>query len=238
MLARAWSDTMRIAVINPNSTQSMTDKIAAAAQAVAAPGVTVTGYTCAGSPPAIQGAEDGAAALPHLLAELARVAPTSDACIIACFDDTGLAEARNLVDIPVIGIGEAAFHAAMLLGQRYSVVTTLSVSVPIIEDNITTYGLASHCLNVRASEVPVLDLERPGSDARARVSAEVGRAKIEDGAGAIVLGCAGMADLAAELSADHGLPVIDGVAAACGMAQAMVRLVALPAATTPQGEPA
>lgn len=229
---------MRIAVINPNSTQSMTDKIAAAAQAVAASGVTVTGYTCAGSPPAIQGAEDGAAALPHLLAELARVAPSSDACIIACFDDTGLAEARNLVDIPVIGIGEAAFHAAMLLGQRYSVVTTLSVSVPIIQDNITTYGLASHCLNVRASEVPVLDLERPGSDARARVSAEVGRAKAEDGAGAIVLGCAGMADLAAELSSDHGLPVIDGVAAACGMAQAMVRLVALPAATTPQGEPA
>jgi allantoin racemase len=65
---------------------------------------------------------------------------------------------------------------------------------------------------------------RPGSDARNKVSAEIAQAMVEDHAGAIVLGCAGMADLAADLSAEHGVPVIDGVAAACGFAQTLVRL--------------
>ena len=215
---------MKLAVINPNSTRSMTDKIAAAAR-LAAPLATIDGRTCAGSPASIQGPADGAAALPHLLAEVqAAHAAGADACIIACFDDTGLAQARGLVPIPVVGIGEAAFHAAMMLGHHYSVVTTLSVSVPIIVDNIKAYGLGSHCLNVRASEVPVLDLEKPGSDARAKISAEIALALVQDHATAIVLGCAGMADLAAALSAEHGIPVIDGVAAACGFAQTLVHL--------------
>lgn len=215
---------MRLAVINPNATVSMTAKIAAAAQA-AVPGAVIDGRTCAGSPPAIQGPADGEAALPHLLAEVrAAVADGAEACIIACFDDTGLMQARELVAVPVLGIGEAAFHAAMMLGQRYSVVTTLSVSVPVIADNIRVYGLSSHCLKVRASEVPVLDLERPGSDARHRISDEIARAIADDGAGAIVLGCAGMADLAADLARAHGVPVIDGVAAACGFAMTLVHL--------------
>lgn len=221
---------MRLAVINPNSTASMTVKIAAAAQA-AAPGAEIDARTCAGAPASIQGPADGAAALPFVLAEVARaVKDGAEACIIACFDDTGLAEARRLVAVPVIGIGEAAFHAAMLLGHRYSVVTTLSVSVPVIAANIAAYGLGSHCLAVRASEVAVLDLERPGSDARLRISAEIAQALARDRPGAIVLGCAGMADLAASLAAEHGLPVIDGVAAACGFAEALVRLRAAPAA--------
>jgi allantoin racemase len=215
---------MRLAVINPNSTVSMTDKIAAAAR-LAAPMAQIDGRTCAGSPPSIQGPADGDAALPHLLAEVqAAYAAGANACIIACFDDTGLTQARGLVPIPVVGIGEAAFHAAMMLGHQYSVVTTLSISVPIIVDNIKSYGLGSHCLNVRASEVPVLELEKPGSAARGKISAEIGAAIAQDHATAIVLGCAGMADLAAVLSAEHNVPVIDGVAAACGFAQTLVHL--------------
>lgn len=215
---------MRIAVINPNSTVSMTEKAAAAARMVE-PDAIIMAITCHGAPPAIQGPEDGATATPFLLAAVQKAAADgADAAIIACFDDTGLAEARAAVKIPVLGIGEAAFHAAMLLGHRYSVVTTLSVSVPVIEANIRDYGLASHALQVRASDVPVLELEREGSDARAKISAEIGRAIIEDGAGAIVLGCAGMADLAAALELEHRLPVIDGVAAATALAAALIRL--------------
>lgn len=215
---------MRLAVINPNATVSMTAKIAAAAR-LAAPGAEIDARTCTGAPAAIQGPEDGRAALPFVLAEVGRaVAAGADACIIACFDDTGLAEARALANVPVIGIGEAAFHAAMLLGQRYSVVTTLAVSVPVIAQNLADYGLASHCLRVLASDVAVLDLERPGSAARERISQEIARTIAEDGAGAIVLGCAGMADLAAQLAAEHAVPVIDGVAAACGFAVALAGL--------------
>ncbi|MGR3804629.1 aspartate/glutamate racemase family protein [Marinibacterium profundimaris] len=217
--------TTKISVINPNSTVSMTDKIAQAAREAAPPDVEIEGRTCAGSPPSIQGAADGELAAPHLLAELQKAeAEGADAVVIACFDDTALAEARKLSDLPIVGIGEAGYHAAILMGKKFSVVTTLSVSVPVLEQNLEDYGLTSHCLKVRASEVPVLDLEKEGSDARAKISDEIGRAIEEDGAEAIVLGCAGMADLAAALSQHHGVPVIDGVAAATGLARMLIGL--------------
>ncbi len=215
---------MRLVVINPNSTVSMTDKIAAAAR-LATPRSADRRGTCHGSPPSIQVPADDAAALPFLLADTqAAVTDGADARIIACFDEPGLVQARATGAVPVLGIGHAAFHAAMLLGHHYSVVTTSSVSIPIIQDNIKTYGLGSHCLNVRASKVPVLDLEKPGSAARARISGEIGWAIVQDQATAIVRRCAGMADLAAALSAEHNVPVIDGVAAACGFAQTLVLL--------------
>jgi len=126
--------------------------------------------------------------------------------------------------VPVVGIGEAAMHMATLLATKFSVVTTLAVSVPALEHNVHKYGFAHRCARVRACEVPVLELENPASGARSRISDEIARAKAEDRAEAIVLGCAGMADLAAALSAEHGLPVIDGVAAAVKLSEAMVGL--------------
>ncbi len=214
---------MRILVINPNSTATMTDKIADAARRAVPAGVTVIAQTNDAGPPSIQGPADGELATPGLLGLIATA--DADAIVIACFDDTALAQARAIARVPVIGIGEAAFHAAMLLGKRYSVVTTLSISVPVIQDNLRSYGLSDGCLGVRASEVPVLDLEKPGSAAEAKISAEIARAISEDGAEAIVMGCAGMADLAARLAATHGVPVIDGVAAACGMASVLAYLL-------------
>ena len=215
---------MRLAVVNPNSTVSMTEKIAAAAGA-AAPGATIDARTCSGSPAAIEGPADGALAEPHVIAEIRAAAIAgADAAIIACFDDTALAEAQATVAIPVLGIGQAGYAAAVLLGRRFSVVTTLAVSVPILEGNICDYGFQPFCARVRASDVPVLELERPGAGARQRISDEIARAKVEDVAQAIVLGCAGMADLAADLEAEHGLPVIDGVAAAAGFALGLAAL--------------
>ena len=124
----------------------------------------------------------------------------------------------------MIGIGEAAFHLATLVAGKFSVVTTLARSIPAIEHNLSKYGLASRCARVRASDVAVLELELPGSDARRRVSAEIARAVSEDRAEAIVLGCAGMADLAHELSVEHGVPVLDGVACAVRLAEATAAL--------------
>jgi len=216
---------MRILVINPNTTASMTEKIGAAARQVAAAGTQIVARNPATGPASIQGPEDGEAALPGLFAEIDRsVGENFDAIIIACFDDTGLYPARQRATVPVIGIGEAAFHAALLVAARFSVVTTLSVSIPVIADNISLYGFDSRCVKVRASEVPVLELERPGSDARRTISAEIAVALRDDKADAIVLGCAGMADLAYDLSREHGVPVIDGVAAAVKLAELLHRL--------------
>lgn len=216
---------MRILIINPNTTASMTVKMAEAARLMAAPDVEIVARNPTSGPASIQGREDGEAALPGTLAEVARGRDEGfDAIVIACFDDTGLAEARTLAGVPTVGIGQAAFHAAMLCGQKFSVVTTLSVSVPIICENLEAYGIASQCMKVRASEVPVLELEDPNSDAAQRIAEEIRRSLAEDKAGAVVLGCAGMADLAARFSQEFKVPVIDGVVAAVGLVTGLVRM--------------
>lgn len=203
----------------------MTQKIAISARQAAAQGVEIIARTNRCGPASIQGIEDGNAAIPGVLELVGESAKENiDAIVIACFDDTGLNEAREIAHCPVIGIGEAAFHAAMMLGAHYSVVTTLSVSIPVIEENLRNYGLSSHCHRVRASDVPVLDLEIAGSAAEQKISNEIKVALSQDNAAAIVLGCAGMTDLAMRLSEEHGVPVIDGVAAATGMAQTLVFL--------------
>jgi allantoin racemase len=212
---------MRILIVNPNTTVAMTDKIRSAGRAVAASGTELIVVNPPDGPVSIEGYYDGALSLPGLLAEIAKGdALGVSAHIIACFDDTGLEAARSVALAPVIGIGEAAFHLASMLGHRFSVVTTLSRSIAVIENNLLKYGLAGRCGRVRACEIPVLSLDDPTSDAAARIGAEIELAKQEDRAEAIVLGCAGMADLAARLSERHGLPVIDGVASAVKLGEA------------------
>lgn len=206
-----------ILVINPNTTVSMTEKIGQAARLATSPKTRITAVNPARGPAAIQGPDDGAAALPglfDLFDERVSADRSITAVIIACFDDTGLWELKQKAPIPVIGIGEAAYHIASLAAVRFSVITTLSVSVPVLEDNLRHLGLSSRCARVRASDVPVLALEDPGSDARVRIEGEIERALGEDDIGAVVLGCAGMADLAGDLSARYKVPVIDGVASA------------------------
>lgn len=214
---------MRILVVNPNTTASMTEKIGAAARRVAASGTEIIALNPARGPASIEGFYDEAMCLSGMLGVI-RTAPAHDAVVIACFDDTGLDAARCLTEKPVVGIGEAAYHMAAMIANRFSVVTTLARSVPALEHNLHRYGLMARCARVRSSEVAVLELEEPGSDARLRISAEIGRAVAEDRAEAIVLGCAGMADLAGSLADEHGLPVLDGVTCAVGLAETMARL--------------
>lgn len=214
---------MQLLVINPNTTASMTAKIEAAVQSVASDGTEIIAVNPRSGPASIQGYYDEALCVPGLL-DLIKNHSHADAIVLACFDDTGLDAARCLTEKPVIGIGEAAFHFASMLSNKFSVVTTLSRSVPAIEHNLQKYGLMARCAKVRASEVPVLELENPHSDARARISDEISRAIAEDHCEAIVLGCAGMTDLARALSQQHGLPVIDGVACATKLCESMVSL--------------
>jgi len=214
---------MQLLIINPNTTASMTTKIADAALAIALPDTTVTAVNPSSGPASIQGYYDEAKSLAGIL-EVVHKHQDADAIVLACFDDTGLDAVRCMTDAPVLGIGEAAYHAASVLSNRFSVVTTLSRSVPALEHNLVRYGLASRCASVRASEVPVLDLEKPGSEAREKISQEITLALNEDRAEAIVLGCAGMADLAQSLAAEHGVPVLDGVSCAVSWAETLHRL--------------
>ncbi|MBP2231635.1 allantoin racemase [Azospirillum agricola] len=222
---------MRILVVNPNTTASMTARIGAAATAAAFPGTTILAVNPAMGPASIEGYYDEALAVPGLLEEIIRhqSEPAGmegagiDGTVIACFDDVGLDAARSVAAGPVVGICEAAMQTAGLLGGRFAVVTTLQRSVPALERLAERYGVAGRC-RIRAAGVPVLALEDPGSGAVERVRAEIRRAVDEDGAESIVLGCAGMADLARALGQETGVPVVDGVSAAVKLVEGLVSL--------------
>jgi allantoin racemase len=225
MPARGWSDPMRLHVVNPNTTEAMTAKIATAASSVALPGTVIDARQPEMGPVSIEGFYDEAFAVPGMLGCIRNAdRDGADAHIIACFDDTGLDAARAIARAPVVGIGEAAFHTASLVAGRFAVVTTLSVSIVPIENNLRKYGLSERCARVRAAEVPVLALEERNDDACSKISSEIAAAIRFDRAEAIVLGCAGMVDLANELARRHGLPIVDGVTAAVTLAEALVRL--------------
>ncbi len=216
---------MRIKVINPNTTASMTRKIGEAAHTVASPETEIIAVNPAHGPVSIEGHYDEAVAAVAMLEEVRRgEAEGVDGYVIACFGDPGLLAARELASGPVVGIAEAAMHVASLVATGFSVVTTLGRTKVIARHLVERYGMAHACRNIRACELPVLQLEDPGSDAGRLILEECRRARDEDDAGAIVLGCGGMADLTRRLQDQLGIPVIDGVTAAVKLVEAVVGL--------------
>ena len=211
---------MRIHLANPNSSSAMTDTIAAAARAAAAPGTEIAASTSRSGPASIEGHLDGAMAVPGLLAEIAREAE-ADVHVIACFDDTGLDAARVLAPAPVVGIGEAACLMATQIAESFVIVTASPVSVPVLEGNLRRSGLCARCSGVIAAGVPVLEIETAGEDL---VTLAVREAAAAHPGAAIVLGCAGMAALAERLSTVLGQPVVEGVGSAVALAEGIARL--------------
>lgn len=210
-----------IVLINPNSTDAMTKAMVEAASKA---GVTLSGWTSHDGPAAIQGPEDGAACIPPLLALVRKASDAgAKAIIIGCFDDTGLDAARDIASCPVIGIGQAAYHMAVLSAARFSVVTTLDVSVPILENNIHAYGFTSQLARVRASGVPVLDLETDPAGTAHVVFGEINRAISEDKVDTIVLGCAGMGHIPAYVGNIGNTRLIDGVTSAAQLAKILAK---------------
>jgi allantoin racemase len=216
---------MRIRVINPNTTPRMTALIDNAARAVAAPGTEISTVNPSFGAPSIECHHDDVWAAAGV-AEQVRLgeAGGADAYVIACFGDPGLHAARELARGPVIGIAEAAFHAASLVATGFSVVTTLTRTCVIAEHLVQQYGFERRCRGIHGTDLAVLELDDPASDAYARILACARHALAHDRAGAIVLGCAGMAELCDRLQAELGVPVIDGVAAAVKFAEALVGL--------------
>lgn len=205
---------MAIVIINPNSTVSMTEAMLEVARN-AAPALEFEGWTSHNGPPAIQGETDGAAATPHLLDLVAKASEDgAQGIIIGCFDDTALSEAAELANCPVIGIGQASYHYAVIRNWRFSVVTTLAVSVPIIESNIRDTGLAAGLGKVRASDVAVLDLEEDVSRSAELILAEAQASEKKDAVDCIILGCAGMVNVTKTVTNGVGVEVIDPVATA------------------------
>ena len=223
---------MKLLLINPNTSAAMTAGIAAAAREVAAPGTEVLAVNPSFGPASIEGHYDdvfGAAGV----AEQVRLAAPHDAVVIACFGDPGLDAAREATAAPVLGIAEAAFHAASFLATGFSVVTTMTRTCVIAERLVVRYGFERSCRGIHGTDIPVLGLESCGEETIARIEAAAREALARDRSGAIVLGCAGMAALCRTLQQRLGVPVIDGVAVAVKFAES---LAALGLSTCKQGD--
>lgn len=224
---------MKLLLINPNTTRAMTQNIAAAARSVAHAGTEVLAVQPSFGPATIEGHFDETIAAAGV-AEQVRLAPADiGAVVIACFGDPGLDAAREASSAPVLGVAEAAFHAAAFLATGFSVVTTMTRTCVIAEHLVQRYGFELQCRGVHGTDIPVLALEDGGLACVPQIEAAAREALARDRSGAIVLGCAGMATLCSELQARLGVPVIDGVSAAVKFAEA---LAALGLRTSKQGD--
>ncbi len=215
---------MKILVVNVNTTESMTQAIAEQAHSVAAPGTEIVGLTPFVGAESVEGNYESYLAAVAVMDRVLAYDEPYDAVIQAGFGEHGREGLQELLDVPVIDITEAAAHVAYLLGHRFSVVTTLDRAVPLIEERLLVAGLHTHCASVRASGIPVLELEESPDRAVSAITEEAKRAIEEDRAEVIVLGCGGMAGLDRAIRDATSAPVVDGVSAAVKLAESLVSL--------------
>jgi allantoin racemase len=215
---------MRILVVNVNTTTSITDAIAKQAEAVAAPGTEIVGLTPEIGAESVEGNFESYLAAIAVMDRVRSYPEPYDAVIQAGYGEHGREGLQELLDVPVVDITEASASIAMMLGHKYSVVTTLDRTVPLIEDRLRLAGLDTKCASVRASGLPVLALE---TDLERTIEAIVDEAEAavrEDKAEVICLGCGGMAGLDDRIRERTGVPVVDGVSAAVKLAESLVGL--------------
>jgi allantoin racemase len=225
MIPRSGSEyQMRILVVNVNTTTEMTEAIARQARAVASPGTEIVGLTPRLGAESVEGNVESYLAAIGVVDTVQRYEDSFDAVVQAGFGEHGREALQELLDVPVVDITEAAAHLAMTLGHRFSVVTTLDRTVPLIHDRLLLAGLTGHCASIRASGLSVLELEGDSPRVHDAIAQEAKRAVLEDHAEVICLGCGGMAGLDAAVREAVGVPVVDGVTAAVKLAESLVAL--------------
>ncbi len=215
---------MRILVANVNTTASMTAAIGASAAAVASPGTEIIPLTPDVGADSCEGNFESYLAAVAVMDKVVRYEGEYDAVIQAGYGEHGREGLQELLDVPVVDITDAAASTAQFLGHKYSVVTTLDRTVPLIEDRLRLSGLLQRCASVRASGLGVLELESDPDRAVEAIVEQATRAVVDDKAEVIVLGCGGMAELEERVKAATGVPIVDGVRAAVTVAESLVRL--------------
>jgi allantoin racemase len=215
---------MRLLVVNVNTTESMTATIGERARRFAAPGTEIIPLTPTFGPDSCESNLDSHLAAIAVADRVLAYEGSYDAVVQAGFGEHGREVLQEVLDVPVVDITEAAAHLACLLGRRYSVITTLERSISLIEDRLLLAGLDRTCASVLSSGIEVLGLAEDRDRTLAAIVEQALTAIRRDRAEVICVGCAGMADLAEEIQAAVGVPVVDGVSAAVKLAESLVAL--------------
>lgn len=215
---------MKILLANPNTSQSVTDRIAQVARASASPGTALVAVTGSAGVPYIATRADAAVAGRTTLELMAEHAGGCDAAIVAAFGDPGLGGCRELLAIPVIGLAEAAMLTACMLGRRFSIVTFSGALGPWYRECVDYNGLASRLASIRCLDGPFDDIARVQDEKEDLLVDLCARAAAEDQAEVIILGGAPLAGLAVRVAGRVPVPLVDGVAAAVRQAETLAAL--------------
>ncbi len=215
---------MKLLLINPNVTEAVTDRMAAEARLAASPGTEIVPVTAAFGVAYIENRAEAAIGGHAVLDALARQEAGCDAAIVAAFGDPGLAAAREFAGIPVFGISEAAMLTAWTVARRYSIVCLTPRLRRWYIECAEEHGLAGRLASVRALDVPIPDIAQAAEQLRTRLLEECLAAVAEDDAEAIILGGGPIAGLARGMADQIPVPLLDGVACAVRLAEAITGL--------------
>ncbi len=215
---------MKIKIINPNTTWSMTRDIEVAGRKYARPDTEVYAVSPPMGPESIESLYDEYLAVPGVLSEIIKGdrEEGADAFIIACFGDPGYEAAREVTSKPVVGIAQAAFAVTKMLAPSFSVVYVLDRSETIVKNVVHLHGADSACKSLRSTGLTVLDFDKDHERGMRALAEQSRLCKEVDGAESIVLGCAGFVSFAEDLQRELGIPVIDGVVSAVKMCEALI----------------
>lgn len=211
---------MRIFVINPNSSASVTRHIRRALEEVKRSDTELTVVNPDAGPISIESQYDRELVKPLVL-DLVRQAGDEgyDAIVIACFSDPGLDAAREIAEIPVVGIEEATLHMAAMLGHKFSPVTAFPIHVPTRDLHARMGGFEHAYASTVVTDMSVLEMDANPDKTKQRILDVARRAIEEDGAEVIVLGCAGLSGYAKDIEAELGVVVLDPTAVALKVAE-------------------
>jgi allantoin racemase len=216
---------LKILLANPNATEAITDSCSVLARAVASPGTEVMGWTNREGPPMVDSFYADYAAGRALSRALARWAPLPDAVVLAGFGNYGTAAVKEVMDVPVLNLAEAALAFAIPFCHRFAIVTTSTRMIPYTQDLIALLGQASRCSGVRAVKLPPLDPTDPSpASAASDVLAAVEDVIAESAADLVILGGARLSPYAARIRDRAPVPLVEPVACAVQLAEAAVRL--------------
>ncbi len=216
---------MRVFVINPNTSESVTEHIRRELEKIKRADTELTAVNPEHGPVCIESAHgDVLAGLPTL--ELVRKANEEgyNAIVIACFSDTALDAAREISDIPVIGIEEMTMHIAAMLGHKFSITTNFRNRVSTRDLHVRLRGVESAYASTVVLNMSMLEFDANPDKAKVRILELSHKAVEEDGAEVIILGCAGLTGYAEDVERELGVVVLDPTSVAFKVAEAIADL--------------
>ncbi|MSQ18267.1 MAG: Asp/Glu racemase [Betaproteobacteria bacterium] len=212
-----------ILAINPNTTAAITDLVAAHLQRAVGPDVQwrpVTGrfgarYISAEASYTIAG---------HAALEVyAMNAQGVDAVLLACFGDPGLFALREIAPVPVIGLAEASMNEAAQSASRFSIVTGGPRWAPMLYRLAESLGFAESLVSVRTLALTGVQIAADPDAAIDQLADECRKAGELDGVGAVILGGAGLAGLAARVQPHVDVRLIDNIIVGARHAERLAR---------------